>query len=276
MIGFTEGECLESAIALYSVVSGGDESPAARESTQNISDYLVTVSCFDHLISTEDKPLHSTATGLQLTSNGFILTAYHTIDDVLEEWERVLSEKPITQENLVPWLKEFKKKYYVLDGEGTRYPIDPTFFAYNKDFDTAIIKVVMPCESIEAIPFKVSMDRLRPKDEIMLLGHKLRIQFNQLGRVTKLRKKLELKGKPYQVKDVFYTDAYSIGGFSGGVYVTLEGELAGLHVAGSKIDSNKELRYACGVQMENILQVILDAATDIEGFANSLEERLES
>lgn len=276
MISLTEGECLESAIALYSVVSSGDESSTARESTQNISDHLVTISCYDHRVSTEDEPLHTIGTGLQLTSNGFILTAYHTINDVLEEWERLLNEKPLTQENLVPWIKEFQKKYYVLDAKGTRYPIDPTFFAYNEDFDTAIIKAVMPCESVEATRFKILVDRLQPRDEIMLMGHKWGKGFNQLGRVTKLTKKLKLKGRPIPVRDAFYTDAYSIGGFSGGVYVTLEGELAGLHVAGSKIDTDKELSYARGVQIVNILQVILEAAISVEDLAKNLEERLES
>lgn len=276
MIGLGKDECLESAIVLYNIAAGGDDSLNARQSTQNISDHLMTISCFDHQDSTEDKPLHSTGTGLQLTSNGFILAAYHAIDGLLEEWELYLDENPITQENLVPWLKEFKKKYYVSDAEGTRYPIDPTFVAYNKDFDAAIIKAVMPCDSVEATPFKVSMDGLKPKEEIMLLGHKWGLGFNQYGRVTKLAKKFKLKGKPTPVRDVFYTDAYGIGGFSGGVYLNLEGELTGLHVAGVRIDPDKELSYGCGVQIVNILQVIADAAAGVEQLVDSLEEILES
>lgn len=276
MIGLREGECLESAIALYTFISGSDGSLSAQDSALSISDHLVTVRCFNHRESTDERPLYTAGTGLQLTSNGFIVTAYHAISDVLEEWERILRDEPLTENNAAGWLTEFKKRYAVVGADGARYPIDPTFVAYNKDFDTAIIKAVMPCESVEAMRFRILRDRLRPEDEIMLLGHRWGLGFNQLGRVTELREEIALEGKSYQVKDVFYTDAYSRDGFSGGVYVTLDGELAGLHVAGTRLDGGKELSHGWGVQILNILQVIADAAAGMDELAKSLEERLES
>ncbi len=276
MIVLREGECLESAIALYTLVSGRDDSLSANDSALNISDHLVTVRCFNHSESTDEKPLYTAGTGLQVTSNGFIVTAYHAIADVMEEWERILRDEPLTEGNAVGWLLEFRKKYAVIDADGARYPIDPTFVAYNRDFDTAIIKAVMPCESVEAMQIKILRDRLRPNDHIMLLGHRGGLEFNQLGRVTRLQEEIALKGRSPPVRDVFYTDAYSRDGFSGGMYVTFTGELAGLHVAGTRLDSGKELSHGWGVQILNVLQVIADAAAGMEGLAKNLEERLES
>jgi len=260
MIGEDCQTSLESIIALNMTLNGNlDPALTDIDSERNLSKSLVSIST---ALSTGNTQV-SIGSGLMITTNGFILTAYHNIKGVEEEWKRIGRENLLTESNKDQWMREILEKYYVKDQNGNSYPIDITFWGTNPDYDVALIKAVLN-KRPRPIKFKVLKEPLQNGDEIRLVGFKNHALYTQLGKVTSNHYDAPItddkNSPPIVTYDTFLTDAYSVPGFSGGVFIDMEGRLAGLSVYGQKSNLVSQLAYAGGAKYDALDYMIKNAA----------------
>ena len=234
-----------------------------RESEKNIADNLVTVAGINELTETPAGEVFemkgSGGTGLQLTTDGFVLTAYHNIRGYEEDWRRINKENPLKKTNVASWMEDMKRKYVVVDQQRKAYPIDTTFWATNPAFDIALIKAVTE-KRAGAIKFKTMEQDLKVGDEIKLLGLRDQRMYNQYGRVISSDVEWIADGK--EKPDTFLTDAYGVPGFSGGVFVSTKGEFAGLSLYIQR-NGTVEIGHAGGAKVRNIVNLLKESAREL-------------
>ena len=112
--------------------------------------------------------------GLLLTSNGLVLTVYHSIKKQEQRLKSTAQQQPQDASQLEQWLStSVQPKQYVVDQEHQRYAIDPTFWYTHPAFDLTIIKAVMPrtpepigwCYDSDKLPYGTIMERHSLDDE---------------------------------------------------------------------------------------------------------------
>ncbi len=263
---------LESILALNMAMEGNrNRDLTGRESEKNIADNLVTVAGFDGINerladgSVNMKSAHS-GTGLLITTDGFVLTAYHNIQPFEDDWRRINKENPATESNIHSWMKDVTLRYAVIDQKRNIYPIDITGWATNPGLDIALIKALI-FKKPKPIEFKVVTSDLKVGDEIKLLGLRDQKEYNQYGKVIFASSDAQINHEETgevtsTTHDTFLTDAYSVPGFSGGVFTTLHGEFAGLSLYG-KGNGNGQIRNAGGAKARNIVNLLKQAAYDL-------------
>lgn len=186
MIEGSETGLLESVIALNMALGenlGKDLTEYGSE--RNISSNVVRVCAIDEILS--QHPNHfsfkgESGSGLMITTNGFIVTAYHNIRSLEDEWRRINEEDPITQGDVGEWISRMVDRFCIIDQEGNRYAIDTSFYAILPDKDLALIKAAT-CKRPEAIKFKVVTEPLQVGDEVKCFGLKNGSLYNQYGKV---------------------------------------------------------------------------------------------
>lgn len=202
---------LESVLALHVALSFSDVS--AKDGKNSIESNLVLVHSND-----------SVGSGVRLTEDGFILTAYHTIEDKIPKSHITMNNK--------------------------EYSVENECFAASPKYDIAIIKANMPGDS-KPIKFK-ARDRLRKgtEVEVVALTSENRI-YNQFGRIIKASSSMKFEDESV-TSDCFVADTYIAQGFSGGAFVA-KGALCGLVLWGIG-GSNGNLSYKTsgGSRMRNI------------------------
>ena len=263
---------LESRLALNRVMGGNrNRDLTEQESEKNIVDNLVVVVGFDGInerladgsVKMEGKGV---GTGLRLTTDGFILTAYHNIQAYEDDWRRINAENPATEAIIHSWMEYMKMRYAVVDQRRNVYPIDTNFWATNPALDIALIKAVI-LEKPEPIDFRLVTGDLEVGDEIKLLGLRDRIPYNQYGKVVSASRDApinhaetgELVSTTY---DTFLTDACGIPGFSGGVFTNLRGEFAGLALYIQR-NGNEQIGHASGAKAKNIVNLVKESAYEL-------------
>lgn len=263
---------LESRLALNRVMEGNrNRDLTEQESEKNIADNLVVVAGFDGVnerradgsVNMKGKEI---GTGLRLTTDGFILTAYHNIQAYEKDWRRINTENPAIEANIHSWMEDMKMRYAVVDQQRNAYPIDTTFWATNPALDIALIKAVI-LEKPEPIDFRLVTGDLEVGDEIKLLGLRDQKQYNQYGKVISASRDTpidyaetgELVSTTY---DTFLTDAYGIPGFSGGVFTTLRGEFAGLALYIQR-NGNGQIGHTGGAKARNIVNLVKESAYEL-------------
>ncbi|MFC1682363.1 trypsin-like peptidase domain-containing protein [Nanoarchaeota archaeon] len=269
MIESSENDCLESVIALNMALGGNLEKDLTeQESERNISRNLVGVYAINEITSQFPFPFSFNGqggSGLMITTNGFIVTAYHNIQGVEDDWERINEEDPITQENVDSWTSRMRDRYCVMDQEENRYPIDTSFWAINQDKDIALIKAVTN-KRPEPIKFRVVKEPLQVGDGVKLLGLRDHKPYNQYGRVIYENCDQQINDHNGQAQsvtyDTFLTDAYGVPGFSGGVFTDIRGGFAGLalYIQGN---GTREIGKAGGAKAKSIAQLVKGAAYNL-------------
>ncbi len=126
---------LESVLALNLALHGARDKPLTpQQSQKNIEDNVVRI-CQIEDVSVVDEngkgtmTISNSASGLQITTDGFIITAAHVIED---------------------WIANFDgghdQKYAVLkvnnNGDVERISVDTSFYIYNQTYDVALIKII--------------------------------------------------------------------------------------------------------------------------------------
>ena len=260
---------LESRLTLNRVMEGNrNRNLTEQESEKNIADNLVVVAGFDGMkerladgsVNMNGKGI---GTGLRLTTDGFILTAYHNIQAYEADWRRINAENPATEANVHSWMEDMEMRYAVVDQQRNAYPIDTTFWVTNPGLDIALIKAVI-LKKPEPIDFRLVTGDLKVGDEIKLFGLRDQRPYNQYGRVISASHDVpinypetrELVSTTY---DTFLTDAYGTPGFSGGVFTNLRGEFAGL-VLYIQRDGTEQIGHAGGAKARNIVDLVKESA----------------
>ena len=257
---------LESRLALNKVMRGDKNRYLTKqESEKNIKDNLVVVAGFDGVeemladgsINMKGK---GAGTGLRLTTDGFILTAYHNIQAYEDDWRRINKENPITNTNAYSWMEDMKMRYAVVDRQKKTYPIDTTFWATDAALDIALIKAVI-LEKPEPIDFRITTENLEVDNKVKLLALKNQEQYVQHGKVISTSGNTQINDakteKPVSIiHDTFLTDAYGTPGFSGGPFVNSRGEFMGMILYILSKSDDEQVGYAGGAKAENIVNFI--------------------
>ncbi len=241
--------------SLEMLVEGGF---SEDDSEDNIEKNIVSVVKFSKLNGADGSIVRDSrgGTGLMITRDGFVLTAYHNIEDYVSEWkERTLP----SGENFWEWILETQSKYAVVDQQGLSHPIDTSFHAYSAEDDIALIKAIT-FGKIEPIHIKMIEENLREGDEIKVYGRTKQRQYCQFGTViypsydvpiTSLKTE-ERKGIVY---DSFLTDAYGTYGFSGGVITNMRGHMAGI-ISYMQRCEGKEIGRIGGVKARYVTRLL--------------------
>src|SRR3989344_1959486 len=273
MIQKTPRAGLESKLALKRVMEGNrNRDLTEQESERNIADNLVVVAGFDEI----DKRLadgsvnmktKGVGTGLQLTTDGFILTAYHNIQAYEEDWRRINETNPATEANVHSWMEDMKMRYAVVDQQRNSYPIDTTFWTANPTLDIALIKAVI-LKKPKPIDFRIATEDLEVDDEVKLFGLREQRPYNKYGKVISASRDAPIRhaktGKLVSTTyDTFLTDAYGTPGFSGGIFTTLHGEFAGLALYIQK-NGNGQIGHAGGAKAKNIVKLFEESVKLVE------------
>ncbi len=183
--------------------------------------------------------------GLKLTEDGLILTAYHNIKDSINNW----NDRSID-------LEELEDRYYVSDQQGTKYSIDVGFLAAYPEEDIALIKARIP-KSPEPVEFRLTEAPLERNEDIKILRLNNRRIFSQTSQIIKygcsgfVYDYLRAFRKPTViVSDGFLTSSYEIETFAGGIFIK-DGEFAGLALSYAD-------RQIVGARVPKIVDLIAD------------------
>ena len=265
---------MESILALSEALEGKDITE--QESENNIADNLVSVVGFDgepscHADGSIRVKAKGACTGLLITTDGFVLTAYHAISLYIDDWKRIRKEHPPTEANVNSWLEDVKMRYVIVDQNRGVYPIDVTFYARDPFRDIALIKAVN-FRKPKPVPFLTATRDLEVDDTIKLLGLKDQRPHNQYGQVINASTDQEAKyietGKKVFTYDTFLTDAYAVPGFSGGPFLTSRGEFAGVALY-SQLIGIGEIGHAGGGKVRNIVNLVKIAVDELYKAENS-------
>lgn len=154
---------LESVLALSSLVENNEnDGLSGQESENNMADNLVSVVGLNSIhkplpngsISMETKGV---GTGLMLTTDGFVLTAYHNIQSYENDWNRIRDSELSTTKNVQKWMERMRWQYAIIDQNNESHPIDVTLWATAPALDIAIIKAVI-FEKPEPIRFNMTAE----------------------------------------------------------------------------------------------------------------------
>lgn len=240
MIVKNDVKYLKSILALYNSL---DSNVSKNDSIRSIADNVVN-------ITGRSKRNFYSGAGLMITTDGFILTAYHVLSTFLHNWKKLNNEQI--------YLDKLTRESRIEDKFGGTYPLDITVCFFDKSHDLALIKAVKDDEP-SPIEFNIRKTRLR-KQDIRLYSFKDDDAFNQLGKVISFHDSIKhSRGKP--TLETFLTDAYGIQGFSGGVFIDSRGALAGIHTYIS--DYEREIGYAGGVGSNHIIKLVRKSAYEL-------------
>ncbi|MEA3429950.1 MAG: trypsin-like serine protease [Nanoarchaeota archaeon] len=260
MILGTSQTGLESILALEKAMKDYESQELTKqESEKNISDNLIIVNSSSRELKKlsngkfgiEDE---SSGTGLLLTTDGFILTAYHNIESYIDDWHNINHGMP-KDKITTGTLNFIFDRYYIIDQQRNSYPIDITTYAFMPEYDIALIKAIN-FKKPEPIKFKILKKELEVNNAIKLFGIRNGTPYNQYGKIIKTKHNARMINNDGKlVTDTYLTDAYSVPGFSGGAFTTTNGELAGIATYGS-FKNNEEIGHAGGAKIQNIFQLL--------------------
>lgn len=281
MIQRTHQEALESIIALNMALEGNrDIDLTEQESERNIADNLVVFGAYEGI--DEELPdgnvnmkLKAAGTGLLITTDGFVITAYHNIAPFVDDWQRINEEAPPTRENIHSWMENMRMRYSIVEQNKKNYPIDPSFLTAIPSLDIALIKAVT-FKKPEPINFRVITDDLKVGDQIKLLGLRDQRAYNQYGKVVSAnldasKNHSETGEVELMTYDTFLTDTYGVPGFSGGVFTTLRGELAGLALY-IQTNGNENIGHAGGAKAQNIVNLVKGGVYGLNKIFNKIKD----
>jgi len=195
------------------------------QSLEEISRKLVEVRVY------VGKKMH-TGSGLLITSDGYIITAYHVIDDMIEKGG----------------ILEVRRQ-----GAPVR-EVDKKNVWYDKATDLAVIKIRSTSTLHAPSRIKVDLEcNLRIGQEVRIFGFRDGQKYNTIGTITDTNVSTSLKGEV--VNDLFLTDARTLPGFSGGVAANSDGALIGLAIYG-RHEPGKEVGTVGAAKVSNILTFI--------------------
>ncbi len=223
-----------------------------KESRANLEQNVVGLYNVQEVLSANGKEwldFLSAGCGLRLTTDGYILTAYHVIEAA---YRTVMGEN-----------KNETRPDYVLirDTQERFYPLDPSFISIDREHDIALVKAYSP-DVGEPIPFNINWNSLKlfQKLSAVRLNHESGDVEQSSGRVIKRTSNAlrPLNDRHKIISDLFYTTAPVYQGNSGGIFIDRCGSLAGTISCARFIKNFKtgELRTSYGVKIEYGLRLI--------------------
>ncbi|MBI4016942.1 MAG: trypsin-like peptidase domain-containing protein [Candidatus Aenigmarchaeota archaeon] len=213
-----------AALTAFANCSNESRRVTREQSLEEISNNVVE-------IFVEVGMMRTRGSGLMFTTDGYVLTAHHVVEDLIGCMGSV---KIKTQDGQEQYIKE-KSMWY------------------NEKTDIAILKVGK-CTVPAPIKIKVSQDGMLQKgDEIRILGFRDGQKYNTLGMITNPH--FDYKSTKKIIYDLFQTDARGLQGQSGGIIANGDGELIGIVVFGSIMEGEK-ISLIGGARISSALRYI--------------------
>lgn len=216
-----------SALNAFANAANNARNLSAEKSLEEISNNLVEV-----MVDSDGKRYRGS--GLMITTDGYVITAHHVIEEMIDNGGRA---KVKTQ-------------------RGSTYLVGRKNLWYNASTDIAVIKVTKLFGGY-AKPIRVKVDqncKLRKGDEVRILGFRDGQKYNTLGMVTNPSHTWRQEDGNV-VHDLFQTDARGKQGQSGGVIANGDGELIGIVVYSSR-KGEEDIGVIGGAKLSNALNYI--------------------
>ncbi len=220
-----------SLAALYAFANTPNEARgiSVEKSLEEITKNIVLVKIVD-----KNKEDLYNGSGLMITTDGYVITAYHVVEDIPPNGKIII--------------KTGEKKEYIVSRQNGIW--------YNRNTDLAILKAKK--HSLHPTPIKALVDRkdaLKKGCEVNVIGYRDGHVRNSIGIITASRLRCKFKGSDYKIHDLFETDVRGKCGQSGGAIINANGELVGIVIyAFGKI--NKELGWIGGARISNALKYV--------------------
>ena len=296
MIQTSYEEGLESVAALKKVVKRNRNTNLSKaELEENIANNLVAIVSVKNarkkrlgngLVKYDWRGVVS-GTGLKLTTDGFILTAYHNIQPYENDWKKINKENYPTKHNIYSLIEKMATSYIVIDQQKNAYAIDTTIWAANPILDVALIKA-LTFEKPEASNFRLARKKLKVGDKIKLRG----FDFRLITKDSTLEEKINshdfenkiLHNQDGKVISEWYADACQYdtfltnirgkGGMSGSAFINSDGELAGLYLYYVLKNKNEQIGDSSGgAKAENIIDFITEAADILNEYVLNCQKK---
>ena len=180
--------------------------------------------------------------GFLITTDGFIVTTYHTVKKLLEKLQGSNNDNSNNDNAGI--------RYTIRDLRGNEYTVDENFVAFNKYLDIAIVRALIP-RSPEPIPIPCVDGALQEGDGVTLYAFHNGLVFSKAGKIVKSTTNIRVNGD--LVFDSFVTDIEAGGGSSGAVLVQ-DGKFAGTVIYESlyPVWWGRDKRYTGGAKSGNI------------------------
>ena len=247
MIYASREEVSESMASLALALQGGSGARLSpEESANNIGRNVVMLVRANTLESVIDSPrpgcadffIDSVGCGLQITADGFILTAAHIIEDWIEDWRNWWSERSPSPSEFAGIALKSGYLYWVIRQDDAGYikasPIDGTTICYDLKYDVALIKAVNGLKP-SPLDFKIA-EGLESSDDLRLLTrNKMDVSlYATEGGILRLSQSLPMLIEGHETRkirlvyDFFQTDIPASSGNSGSPIINQDGALVGL------------------------------------------------
>ncbi len=251
---------LESVLSLAMVVTGKNNSTITPE--------LSRATLEQNVVRIFNTAVNWNGCALQITTDGFILTADHVFEPWKDDWKKRIKYQPKNR-RYSPWLNQIKKECYLLNQRGESYPLDITGWYSHHSYDLALLKAVIPVHS-EPLYFKISEEEPFCSQPLSLVtlnnnGHerivrdgKISSSFNStIVRYDNLPQR--------RVFDTFETTLPVQGGDSGSIVLSDKGELTGVTIYsdGSSKDDKCKKGFAGCVRIYPFKELVEYAVTDL-------------
>lgn len=202
-------------------------------------------------INSEEAEIASEGCGLRLTTDGYVLTAYH----VVEQAYRKLMGAADGPDYLG-----------IIDQNSEKYYLDPSFIVVHPEFDLAIVKQFLPLKG-KPLRFNININPIYPAQplSVVAFNHETEGATISNGLVS-----ARLENHPIYdrdgisirsyIPDFFHTTAAAKRGNSGGIFITKEGSLKGtLNFASFPQEDNSG--FACGIDIVYGMRLIATVAS---------------
>ncbi len=231
-----------------------------EESQKNLEQNVVGIYNLKSSTSSNTTPnsykVDSAGCGLRLTTDGYILTAFHVIEAAYEKLHGAVDGP-----NYV-WINDLNNSQHYLD---------PSFMVVDPEYDLALIKAYDPHVG-EMIRFNLNYEGLGFKQKIsaLALDHKNKEIVSTEGTVYAYLKNfptVNSKGtRRSAIAELFLTSAPIQFGNSGGIFITEDGSLAGTintKTSLSERGGSSSIEGGCGVDICHGMGLIATLASSL-------------
>ncbi|MBI2103298.1 trypsin-like peptidase domain-containing protein [Candidatus Woesearchaeota archaeon] len=234
MISASREQSLESILALTSAMRGcPDISP--EESRRNIEKNCVRIAKIEQKVPREEGGFkyicEKAGSGLQITEDGFVLTAGHVISGWLDDWK--------SSDNSDGRYFVAKRNPSTVDC----WPLDITCYALDITHDVALIKVQYPFYTLaQPVRFKLTLDPTHQttplnQDIVLLTRNNPDLLLEQQsGRIIDRSYSFQVSTSPIRNIDSVRTTIPAVKGMSGSPVISLDGSLMGIAVANEWVE----------------------------------------
>lgn len=260
MIFRNNRQMLESILSLAMVVAGKHNSTITPE--------LSRATLEQNVVRIFNTAVNWNGCALQITTDGFILTADHIFKLWKGDWEKRIKDQPKNR-RYGHRLNQIKKECYLLNQHGESYPLDITGWYSSSSYDLALLKAVIPVNS-EPLLFRISEEKPFCSQPLSLVtlntyGHE------RIVREGKISSSSESTIVRYdhlpkrRVFDTFETTLPVQRGDSGSIVLSDKGELTGVTIYSGSYSKGDKCKkgYAGCVRMYPFKELVEYAVADL-------------